>query len=149
MFCKSLFVLLYFSFVCSSSIYGFWLLLWYLLSIVLSVLLRYKVSDYSFGIFCLLCCLFFDIRFLITPLVSFVYCVVCSSSIYWFWWALWYLQTLLRMIDNIPTENYRLSNYPLQSKPTSQVFCFCEIMSQYCDILFFSSEFYMVFLSIV
>jgi hypothetical protein len=34
MFCRSLFVLLYFSFghcvVCSSSIYGFWLLLWYL-----------------------------------------------------------------------------------------------------------------------
>ena len=34
MFCRSLFVLLYFSFghcvVCSSSIYGFWMLLWYL-----------------------------------------------------------------------------------------------------------------------
>jgi len=32
--------------VCSSSIYGFWLLLWYLLATVLSVLLRYTYSDY-------------------------------------------------------------------------------------------------------
>jgi hypothetical protein len=55
MFCRSLFVLLYFfSFghcvVCSSSIYRFWLPLWYLVFIVLSVLLRYTDSDYSFGI---------------------------------------------------------------------------------------------------
>jgi hypothetical protein len=32
--------------VCSSSIYGFWLPLWYLLAIVLSVLLRY--TDYNY-----------------------------------------------------------------------------------------------------
>jgi hypothetical protein len=33
-----------------------------------------------------LCCLFFfDIRILITSLVSFDHCVVCSSSIYGFW----------------------------------------------------------------
>ena len=56
--------------VCSSSIYGFWLPLWYLLVIVLSLLLRYTDSDYPFGIFWSLCCLFFDIRILITPLVS-------------------------------------------------------------------------------
>jgi predicted nucleic acid-binding Zn ribbon protein len=62
--------------VCSSSIYGFWLPLWYLLTIVLSVLLRYTDSDYL-------------------PLVSFGHCVVCSSSIYGFWLPLWYLQTLL------------------------------------------------------
>ena len=37
--------------VCSSSIYGFWLPLWYLLSIVLSVRLRYTDSDYLFEIF--------------------------------------------------------------------------------------------------
>ena len=49
-----------------------WLLLWYLLAIVL--------SDYSFGIFCPLCCL-------ITPLVSFVHCVV--------WLLLWYLLTIV------------------------------------------------------
>jgi hypothetical protein len=41
------------------------------LAIVLSVLLRYTDSDYPFGIFWSLCCLsFFDIRILITPLVS-------------------------------------------------------------------------------
>jgi hypothetical protein len=73
--------------VCSSSIYGFWLPLWYLqtLAIVLSVLLRYRDSDYLFGIFKLwpLCYLFFfKIRILIIPLVSsnFGHCVVCSSS---------------------------------------------------------------------
>jgi predicted nucleic acid-binding Zn ribbon protein len=80
--------------VCSSSIYGLWLPLWclqtLLLTIVLSVRLRYKDSDYPFGVFKLfvwpLCCLFiFDIRILTTPLVSsissFGHCVVCSSSI--------------------------------------------------------------------
>jgi hypothetical protein len=55
--------------VCPSSIYGFWLHLWYLVGIVLSVLLRYTDSDYTFGILWPLCCLsFFDIRILITPL---------------------------------------------------------------------------------
>jgi hypothetical protein len=39
--------------VCSSSMYGFWLPLWYLLTIVLSVLLRCMDSDYPFGIFIL------------------------------------------------------------------------------------------------
>ena len=71
LFCRSLFWPL-----CSSSIYGFWLP--------------------PFGIFCLLCCLFFDIRILITPLVSFGHCIVCSS-IYGFWLPLWYLQTLLSL----------------------------------------------------
>ena len=138
--------------VCSSSIYRFWLPLWYLLSlcclffyiqilitplvsfvIVLFVLLLYTDSDYPFGIFChcvvcssiyrfwlplwyllSLCCLFFYIQILITPLVSFVivlsvlllytdsdypfgifcHCVVCSSSIYRFWLPLWYLLSL-------------------------------------------------------
>jgi hypothetical protein len=56
--------------VCSSSIYGLWLLLWYLQDIALSVLLWYTDSDYPFGIFKKLCCLFFDLRILITPLVS-------------------------------------------------------------------------------
>jgi hypothetical protein len=45
--------------VCSSLIYRFWLPLWYLLTIVLSVLLRYTDSDYPFGIFWPLCCQFF------------------------------------------------------------------------------------------
>jgi hypothetical protein len=62
------------------------------LAIVLSVLLWYIYSDCPFGIFWPLCCLFFfDIQILITPLVSFGYCVVCSSLIYGFWLPLWYL----------------------------------------------------------
>jgi hypothetical protein len=70
------------------------------LAIGLSVLLRYTDSDFPFGIFWPLGCLFFfDIRILITPLVSFGHCVVCSSSIYGFWFPLWYLQTLL----NVPS----------------------------------------------
>jgi hypothetical protein len=62
---------------------------------LLSVLLWYTDSDYPFGIFWpLFCLLFYDIRILITPLVSFGHCVVCSSMIYGFWlplcifWAL-------------------------------------------------------------
>ena len=66
--------------VCSSMIYKFWLHSWYLLTIVLSALLWYTDSDYTLGIFWPLCCLFFyDIHILITPLVSFGHCVVCSS----------------------------------------------------------------------
>jgi hypothetical protein len=42
-----------------------------------------------FGIFWPLCCLFFDIQILITPLVSFGHCVVCSL-IYRFWLPLWF-----------------------------------------------------------
>ena len=82
--------------VCSSSIYGFWLPLWYLLAIVLSFLLWFTDSDYPFGILWPLCCLFFfHLQILIIPLVSCGHCVVCSSTIYRFWLALWYLQTLL------------------------------------------------------
>ena len=62
------------------SIYEFSLPIWHLLSIVFSVLLRFTDSHYPFGIFCPLCCLFFlDLRILITHLVSFGHCVVCSS----------------------------------------------------------------------
>ena len=79
-----------------SSIYRFWLLLWYLLAIVLSVLLRFTASDYPFGIFWPLCCLsFFELQILITSLVSFGHCVVWSSSIYRFWLHLWYLLAIV------------------------------------------------------
>ena len=105
--------------VCPSSIYGFWLPLWYLqtflvlflLAIVLSVLLPSMASDYLFDIFKLflsflfwpLCCLSFHLWLLITSLISsnfscpfyFGYCVVCPSSIYGFWLPLWYLQSFL------------------------------------------------------
>jgi hypothetical protein len=43
------------------SVYGFWLPLWYLVAIVLSVL-RFTASDYPFGILWPLCCLSFDLR---------------------------------------------------------------------------------------
>ena len=121
MFCRSLFVLLYFFFwplcclsffdirilitplvscghcvVCPSLIYRFWLHLWYLVAIVLSVLLWYTDSDYTFGILWPLCCLsFFDIQILITPLVSCGHCVVCPSLIYRFWLYLWYLVAIV------------------------------------------------------
>ena len=95
--------------VCSSLIYRFWLPLWYLLAIVLSVLLRYTDSDYTFGIFWPLCRLpFFDIRILITPLVSFGHCVVCSSLIYRFWLPLWYLLTIVLSV----LLRYTDSDYP-------------------------------------
>jgi hypothetical protein len=45
--------------VCPSSSYGFWLLLWYLLAIILSVRHRVTASDYFFGIFWPLYCLYY------------------------------------------------------------------------------------------
>jgi hypothetical protein len=82
MFFRSLFVLLYFFF----------------LTIVLSVLLRFTDSDYLFDIFWPLCCLFFDLRILITPLVYCGHCVVFSSLIYRFWLPLWYLVAIVLSI---------------------------------------------------
>jgi hypothetical protein len=82
--------------VCSSSIPGFWLHLWYLMTIVLSVLLLFPASDYPFGIFWPLHCLFFfDSRLLITPVVSYGHCIVCSSLIPGFWLHLWYLMAIV------------------------------------------------------
>ena len=82
--------------VCSSIIYRLCLHPWYLLTTVLSVLLWYPDSDYLLGIFWPLCCLFFyDIQILITPLVSFSHCVVCSSMIYRFWLHPWYLLAIV------------------------------------------------------
>ena len=95
--------------VSSSAIYIFWLPLWYLLAIVLSVLLRYTDSYYPFGIFWPLCCkFFFDIQILITPLVSFGHRVVSSSSIYWFWLPLWYLLAIVLSV----LFRYTDSGYP-------------------------------------
>ena len=95
--------------VCSSSIYWFWLPLWYLLAIVFSVLRRFTDSDYPFGIFWPLYCLFFvDLLILITPLVPFGHCIVCSSSIYWFWLPLWYLLAIVFSVLRRFTD----SDYP-------------------------------------
>jgi hypothetical protein len=105
-----LFVLLSFFFshcVVCPSINGFWLSLWYLLTIVFSVHLRLTDSDYPFGIFWPLCCLFFfDKRILITPLVSFDHCVVCSSSINGFWLPLWYLLTIVLSVLRLTDSDY-------------------------------------------
>ena len=40
-------------------------------------------------------CVCFVVHCLSFCCFSFGHCVVCSSSIYWFWLPLWYLQTLL------------------------------------------------------
>ena len=94
--------------VCSSSIYWFWLPLWYLLAIVLSVLRRFSDSDYPFGICWPLYCLFFvHLLILIAPLVSFDHCIICSSSIYWFWLPLWNLLTMaLCLLRRFTNSNY-------------------------------------------
>ena len=81
--------------VCPSLIYGLWLSLWYLLAIVLSVLLWFTDYDYPFSIFWPLCCLSFDLRIMIIPLVSFGHCVVCPSLIYGLWLSLWYLLAIV------------------------------------------------------
>jgi hypothetical protein len=106
MFCRSLFVFLCFFFlplcclfftlqilitclvsighcVVCPSLYRFWLPVWYLLVIVLSVL-RFTDSDYLFGIYWPLCCLFFTLQILITCLISIGHCVVCPL-LYRFW----------------------------------------------------------------
>ena len=95
--------------VCSSSIYWFWLPLWYLLAIVLSVPRRFIESDCLFGIFWPLYCLFFvNLLVLIAPLVSFGHCIVCSSSIDWFWLPLWYLLAIVLSVFRRFTD----SDYP-------------------------------------
>ena len=89
--------------VCSL-IYVFWLPLWYLLVIVLSVL-WFTSFDYPFGICWLLYCLFFDLRRLITPLVSFGHCIVCSL-IYVFWLPLWYLLVIVLSVLWFTSSDY-------------------------------------------
>ena len=75
------------------SIYSFWLPLWYLLVIVLSVP-PFTASDCPFGIFWSLCYPSLQLQLLIAPLVSFGHCVICPSS-YGFWLPLWYLLVIV------------------------------------------------------
>ena len=112
--------------VCSSSIYGFWLPLWYLLAIALSVLLRFTDSDYHFGIFKLFLqttnrwstifnmkITWFKCRWFILMRLTWVHppgfyfcpfsfgqCIVCPL-IYGFWLPLWYLQTFFSVCQLI------------------------------------------------
>ena len=78
--------------ICPSS-YSFWLPLWYLLVIVLSVH-PVTASDCPFGIFWSLCYLSLHLQLLIAPLVSFGHCVI-RPSIYSFWLPLWYLLVIV------------------------------------------------------
>jgi hypothetical protein len=86
------------------SVYGFWLPLWYLFAIVLSVR-QFTTSDYHFGIFWLLCCLSVSLRLLITSLVSVGYCVVCPS-VYGFWLPLWYLLAIVLSVRQFTASDY-------------------------------------------
>jgi uncharacterized membrane protein len=82
--------------VCLSLIYSFWFPLWYLLAIVLSVFHWFTASDFPFGIFWPLYCLYFiDLQLLISTLVSFGHCIVCISLIYSFWFPFWYLLAIV------------------------------------------------------
>jgi hypothetical protein len=94
---------------------------WYYLILILSIneylQHRFPVSSehlwnllgHPFGIcWPLFCLLFIDIRILITPLVSFDHCVVCSSSIYGFWLPIWYLLTIVLSV----LHRYTDSDYP-------------------------------------
>ena len=94
--------------VCLSTLYGFSLLLWCILAIVLSVLLRFTASHYTFGIFWSLYCLsFYALRLLITPLVSFGHCIVCLSTLYGFSLPLWYLLAIvLSVLLRFPASHY-------------------------------------------
>jgi hypothetical protein len=87
------------------SIYGFWIPLWYLVTIVLSVL-RSMASGYRFGILWPLCCLSFDLWLLDTALVSCDHCVVCPS-IYGFWIPLWYLVAIVLSVLRSMASGYR------------------------------------------
>ena len=95
--------------VCPSSIYDLWLLLWYLVAIVFSVLPRFTISDYPFGILWPLHCLsILDLRLLITPLVSCSHRIVCPSSIYDFWLPFWYLVAIVLSVR----PRFTTSDYP-------------------------------------
>ena len=94
--------------VCPSTLYGFSLSFWYLLAIVMSVLLRFTASHYTFGIFWSMYCLsFYDLRLLITPLVSFGHCIVCPSTLYGFSLILWYhLAIVLSVLLRFTASHY-------------------------------------------
>jgi hypothetical protein len=85
--------------VCPTSIYAFWLPLWYHLAIVSSVLLWFKTSDYPFGTFWPLYRLcIFDWCLLVTPLVSCGHCIVCPTSIYALWLPLCYMLAIVSSV---------------------------------------------------
>ena len=88
--------------ICPSS-YSFWLPLWYLLVIVLSVP-PVTASDCPFDIFWSLCYLSIHLQLLIAPLVSFGHCVICPS-IYSFWLPLWYLLVIVLSVPPVTASD--------------------------------------------
>ena len=74
-------------------VYDFYLSLWYLLVIVLSVL-WFMISVYLFGISWSLYCLPSGVRLLFTSLVSLGHCIVCPL-VYDFCLPLWYLLVIV------------------------------------------------------
>jgi hypothetical protein len=96
--------------VCSYLICGFSLPRWYLVAIVLSVLIWFAASHYLVGILWPLWCLFlFDLRLLITPLVSCGHCDVCSYLICGFLLPRWYLVAIVLSV----LIRFTASHYPV------------------------------------
>jgi hypothetical protein len=94
-----------------------------------AALLQYTDSDYPFGIFWSLCCLFFfNIQILITPLVSFGHCVVCSSSIYRFWMTKRYQ----RGNQNLYIEEEQTTQWPKDTKGVIRI-CILKKNKQHND----------------
>ena len=91
--------------VCPFSIYDFWLPLWYLVAIVLSVLPRFCIicpsSIYDFWL---------PLWYLVAIVFSVIlrFCIVCHSSIYDFWLPFWYL---VAIVLSFPPR-FTISDYP-------------------------------------
>jgi hypothetical protein len=117
----------------TSSIYGLWLLLWYILVILLSVRRLFTTYDYSFGIFWSLYCPYcVSIRLLITSLVYFGHCIVRISSIYGLWLLLWYILVIVLSVFRL----FTLLITPLV------LFCLFSVFSEcflFVNVLFLSS----------
>jgi hypothetical protein len=90
-------------FVCPLN-YGFWLPLWYLLAIVLSIL-GTTAPDYLFDICWPLYCLSFELRLLITHLIYFGHCIVCPLY-YGFWLPIWYTLAIVLSVLYITASYY-------------------------------------------
>ena len=84
--------------------YGFWLPISYTLAIVLPVL-WITASDYPFDILWPLYCLSFELRLLITSLVSFGHCIVCPLK-YGFWLPIWYTLAIVLPVLWITASDY-------------------------------------------
>jgi hypothetical protein len=91
-------------YVVCPSMYVFCLSLWCLAVIVLSVL-RCTSSDYPFGVLWPLCCLPFDVRLLLIPLVSCGHYVVCPSM-YVFCLPLWCLVAIMLSALRCTSSDY-------------------------------------------